>query len=87
MSKPPNIPTWVARQIAEVFSLDTVVIQAWREEQDMSFTTTFGRKLHHKHLAAYWGELTARTIGADSSQAKYFEDFRERTEGTYEQER
>lgn len=82
-----NIPVLVAQQIALHYGVDTVVIQAWREMDGMNFTTTFGRDRGHKLLAAYWGELTAQAIGTDASQAKYFEDFRERTEGSYEQER
>lgn len=65
-----------ARQIAESFAKNWVVILAGDEAHDKLHTVTYGRSPAEKMAAAAIGEFLATALGFDLKQSRFFEDFR-----------
>lgn len=78
MNQYKPVPVDTARQIASDFDKQIVVILAYDNAAKLTHTTTYGvpEFPQAKDLAAEWGEIVTKAIGADTSHAVVFEDFR-----------
>lgn len=73
----------VAREIAERFQKDIVVIVSYDRQYNLVHTTTFGREPADKDIAAAWGDICVEATGADTSNPTWYEDFRATKEAEY----
>lgn len=75
------VPVHAARQIAEAFHKDAVVIVSLDRACEMTHTTTYGRSAEDKDFAAAWGDRMVRAVGVDPRRegVKFYEDFRDPT--------
>ena len=69
------VPVHVAKQIADHFAKDVVVVLSFDREHMMTHTTTYGRSALDKENAAAAGEIATKAVGGDLSQKIEFEDF------------
>jgi len=70
------VPVAAAREIAERFEKQVVVVFAIDDAHDKSHVTTFGADEQDKHLAAALGTLFSRVVGVKPIEQEFFEDFR-----------
>lgn len=72
------IPTTVAREIAEKFAKQVVVILGVDYAQDRTHVTTYGINADHKAVAAAMGLLCFKAVSdKDAVPLEKFEDFRD----------
>lgn len=71
-----NIPVELARQIAQDFDKQIVVVCAWNHAHAKLHTTTYGVEPKDKRDAAKAGEICAKALGMDIGKSETFEDFR-----------
>jgi hypothetical protein len=69
------VPVEAAKQIAEHYDKDMVVILSYDSVHEMTHTTTYGKTAFDKENAAAAGEICAKAIGSDLSRKQIFEDF------------
>jgi len=72
-----EVPVSAAREIAQQFAKDIVIINAWDAVRAAMHTTTYGVTAADKGLAAHGGQLAAQALGADLSRMKIFSDYRD----------
>lgn len=77
------VPVSVAKEIAEKFAKDIIVIVAWYRKHEMTHTTTYGAAAELKDVAASWGEYFAKAVGADVAKTNWYEDYRATEAATY----
>jgi hypothetical protein len=70
------VPVEVARQIAQQFDKCIVVVMCFDEVHLLTHATTYGMSALDKAAAAFLGDEFTRTMGANLSEKKTFEDFR-----------
>ncbi len=70
------VPVSAAREIAETFAKDIVIINAWDRKHALLNTTTFGKTPEDKMNAAFGGELAAAALGAQLKESTTHEDYR-----------
>lgn len=80
MSEYVPVPVEAAREIAQKFAKDIVVIVATDRAHDQIHTTTYGRSQFDKIHAAELGPVLATAAGGFVPAAKMFEDFRDPAE-------
>jgi hypothetical protein len=76
MPKDLPFPVKVARQIADLYGKDIVIIFGANHATGMTHTATYGRSPQDKITAAELGPIVAKACGTDVSQSTSFEDFR-----------
>lgn len=81
------VPVDAAKEVAEKFDKDIVVIVSYQEAGNMFHCTTYGDRPVHKIVAAQMGENCMRAAGADPVIKNTYEDFRFRTEAEWAKER
>jgi len=69
------IPVSEAREIAEKYGKDQVLIFAWDKESGYMHCTTYGKSSEDKMQAAQGGDRVAEFL-TDVSQKVVYEDFR-----------
>ena len=72
------IPVATAKEVAQRFRKDWVVILAYSRAHNLTHTTTYGVLPEDKVNAATAGEVAAKAIGCDTSKKDFNEDFRRR---------
>lgn len=71
------VPVSAARDVANSFDKDVVVIIAYDNAHNLTNTTTYGRDALDKIRAADLGEILAKAAGCDMGKADFSEDFRQ----------
>ena len=75
-----SVPVSAARDIANVFDKNVVVIVSWDSTHNLMHTTTYGKSEMDKIWSASLGEIVTKAAGGDVSQKLTNEDWRLRTE-------
>lgn len=81
------IPVEAAKQIAETYKKNMVVIMAYDNVHEQIHTTTYGVSPEDKNLAAVWGELFTAITGADVVKSTWYEDYRTTKEAEWKAEK
>lgn len=72
-----EVPVSAARQIAEQFQKDIVIVNAWDSVHELMHTTTYGVTAADKRWAALGGALSSEALGCNLAKVKSFSDFRD----------
>ena len=72
-----EVPVSAAREIAERYQKDIVIINAWDAVHQLIHTATYGVTAVDKRFAAHGGHLTSQALGADLSRMQNFSDYRD----------
>ena len=72
-----EVPVSAAREIAERYQTDIVIINAWDAVHQLIHTATYGVTAVDKRFAAHGGHLTSQALGADLSRMQNFSDYRD----------
>lgn len=75
MSEYIAVPVQAAKDVAEKYAKQMVVILCYDREHGLTHTTTYGVMPFDKENAAAAGEICAKAVGADLGQKQVFEDF------------
>jgi hypothetical protein len=70
------VPVTAAREIAEKYSKNMVIVNAWDPVHEVLHTTTYGVTAVDKAMAADGGKIAAKALDADLLQMHQFEDYR-----------
>jgi hypothetical protein len=75
MSDYKEVPVLIAKEIADIYSKNQVVILCWDQEHELTHTTTYGKTAFDKENAAAIGRKLSEAIGCDMGKRQDFEDF------------
>jgi len=73
------VPVEAARQIGQQCHKDIVVVISIDDAHQLTHTTTWGRSVDHKQLAAALGDHLTKAAGGDLRERIRFADFRARS--------
>jgi hypothetical protein len=70
-----EVPVMIAKEIAEIYGKNQVVILCYDAEHELTHTTTYGVTAFDKENAAAVGQKVTQAIGCDLGKKHVFEDF------------